>query len=125
LGKPLRTQSSLTEYRGVIQQHDPLDSDVQRARFDEQRRAVSSPQRELEAEARQVEARRLTRKQELLLRALQRAEQRLAEAPQQVLPPGVREAVIGEILRARYSAALFGGLTGSSLTTGRLANAVA
>src|SRR5260221_386740 len=59
-----------------------------------------------------------------MLRVLQRAEQRLQSAPPGTVPPGLRDEVIGEILRAKYNVALFGGLGGAALT-GRLANAVA
>lgn len=124
LGRPLRSSSTLTEYRGVLQTHDQLDSDTQREWFEAERSQASSPRRELASELRQVEARQLLRKQEQLLQALRRAHLRLDEAPELVLPPGVREAVIGEILRARYSAAVFGGLAGSASIGGMLANQV-
>jgi hypothetical protein len=125
LGRPLRTQSSLTEYRGVLQQYDHRDSDVQRMWYEQELAQQPGAEHQLERAARQAEGRQLSRKQEELLGALRRAERRLEEAPEQVLPPGVREAVIGEILRARYSAAVFGGLSGSALVTGRLANLAA
>jgi hypothetical protein len=123
LGRPLTSQSTLTEYRGVLQQFDELDSDVQRSHFDRDAQHASSPRAELAAELREGEARMLLRKQEQLLAALRRAERRLEDAPEQVLPPGVREAVIGEILRARHSAALFGGAVPLAFT-GRLTSSV-
>jgi len=45
------------------------------------------------------------------------SEQRLDAAPEN-LPPGLRAALIGEIYRARYNIALFGGTQGITLLNG-------
>jgi hypothetical protein len=65
---------------------------------------------------RRNESARISQRQQELLRALQRAERRLAAAPRD-LPTGLRDGIVGEIYRARYSIALFGGASG----TGQLA----
>lgn len=60
---------------------------------------------------RERELARIEQRQQELLRALRRAEQRLAQAPAD-LPTGLRDGLIGEIYRARYNIALFGGTYG-------------
>jgi hypothetical protein len=110
---------------GVLQLHDPLNPAVKSTRFERQEQLLNVSPQQIAAETEQrFTARRLTLKQDQLLRALQRAERRLQDAPPGTIPPGLRDQVIGEILRARYNVALFGGL-GGAILTGRLANAVA
>lgn len=110
---------------GMLQQHDPLSPGVQTRRF--QARQVQqgvTPQQVAAAQDERINEQRLTVRQQELLRALQRAEQRLQDAPQDAVPPGLKDQVIGEILRAKYNVALFGGLGGAALT-GWLTSAVA
>jgi hypothetical protein len=113
MGFPSR-ESNLTEFRGILQLKDPLDSDVRlkrwRSRNDELRGSIAAAQR-------RAEAQRISQRQRELLRALQRAEQRLADAPKNV-QPGLRDSIIGEIYRARYSIAMFGGAGGTAQLSG-------
>lgn len=105
-------ESNRVEYKGILQQQDPLDSDVRLLRWrEEDHKAREGVERAL----RQREARRLEQQRQELLRALTRAEQRLSEVPQTAVPL-LRNAVIGEIIRARYDIAFFGGLSGTALT---------
>jgi hypothetical protein len=127
----------------VLQQHNRLDSDVRASDFREdsavmdvrgerrelrvdtlQREVGDAAQRlerqreEIAQVVRENEARRIARRQDELVRALRRAERRLEEVPRQDLPVGLRDQVIGEIYRARYSVALFGGAQGSAQLSG-------
>lgn len=90
---------------GVLQQRDQLDSDVRHEQFlaeDAQQQA------RLKAQMRRSEVARIEERQQALLGVLRRAERRLQQAPKN-LPPGLRDSLIGEIYRARYNIALFGG----------------
>ena len=121
-------------YRGVLQQHEPLDSDVRLDRHRDGQGKVEGREdaalnrsdlreRELELEVQRMLAERIHRRRGELLHALRRAEGQLAQA-QGSLPVGVRDTLIGEIYRARYSAAMFGGLLGG-VTTGGMVNLAA
>jgi hypothetical protein len=121
------TISNRVSYRGVLQQLHPLNGpqgldahredavrEELRAETAVERREVR--EREAEIYVRRVLARKVHQRRQELLRALQRAEQRLEDAPES-LPPGLRDSLIGEIYRARYGIALFGGV-GGVVTTG-------
>jgi hypothetical protein len=121
-------------HRGVLQQHEPLDSDVRLDRHRDDQGKVEGREgaatrrgeireRELELEVQRMLAERIHRRRGELLRALRRAEGQLAQATG-TLPVGVRDTLIGEIYRARYSAAMFGGLLGG-VTTGGMVNLAA
>lgn len=121
-------------HRGVLQQHEPLDSDVRldrhrdvqgkaEGRAEAALRRGEMRERELELEVQRMLAERIHRRRGELLRALRRAEGQLAQATGS-LPVGVRDTLIGEIYRARYSAAMFGGLLGG-VTTGGMVNLAA
>lgn len=134
LGRPVRTSAPI-ENQGILQQYDQLDSnrrlDVFRREdtVAEGRAAIADERRELrtrdtEQLVREIEIQRIERRQRDLLLALRRAEDRLSEAPED-LPPGLRDSIIGQIYRARYSIALFGGTYGGAGVTGLLYNATA
>ncbi len=106
--------SNRTEYRGVLQLRDNLDSDTRLRRWQADDNANQAA---LQAMQRRSEAQRVSARQRELLRALQRAENRLAQAPRD-LQPGLRDGIIGEIYRARYSIALFGGVNGTAQLAG-------
>lgn len=112
MGSPSR-ESNRTEFHGILQQPDATDTNVRLQRW---RKQDAQRQDAINAAMRRSESARISQRQQELLRALQRAERRLAEAPRN-LPPGLRDGVVGEIYRARYSIALFGGVNG----TGQLA----
>lgn len=111
LGRPA-VESNRIEYKGVLQLRDESESDVRLMRW---RDEDSQLQGNIRAQMRRMEGERLSARQRDLLRALQRAEANLSEAPDK-LPPGLRESLIGDILRARYDIALFGGASGVMLS---------
>ena len=82
--------------------------------YEEQRRVE---QAETEQMIRRQELERISQRQRDLLYALRRAETRLDDAPDD-LPPGMRDSLIGQIYRARYSIAVFGGTMGSAQLSG-------
>jgi hypothetical protein len=100
--------SNRTEFRGVLQERNEQDSGVRLLRW---RHKDAQRQARIDAERRRSEVERIAERQRNLLRALQRAEQRLAETPKD-LNPGLRDSIIGEIYRARFSIAMFGGANG-------------
>jgi hypothetical protein len=131
------------EYRGVLQQYDRLDTNVQaqtfrvdseRQDYQDQRRAAradhaqwagqqaDAQQRERQLEVQQAiraqQAARIAQRQRDLVRALQRAQRQLASVPTAEIPVGLRDAVIGEIYKARYSIAVFGGAMGTAQLSG-------
>ena len=131
------------EFRGVLQQFDRLDSDVQARvyqRDNEERdytvqrrdyrageaeaaaQQVIEQRREQEREVQQAmriqQAARIAARQRDLVRALQRAQRQLASVPPEQLPAGLRDSVIGEIYKARYSIAVFGGANGAAQLSG-------
>jgi hypothetical protein len=111
LGRPA-LDSNRIEYKGVLQLRDELESDVRLMRW---RSEDSQLQGQIRVEMRRMEGERINARQRDLLRALQRAERNLSEAPDK-LPPGLRESLIGDILRARHDIALFGGAAGVMLS---------
>jgi hypothetical protein len=131
------------EFRGVLQQFDHLDASVQARAFteDSERQDYAKGRQELRAEntqedsqaaaARQLErqletqqairsqqAARIAQRQRQLVRALQRAQRQLASVPPEEVPVGLRDEVIGEIYKARYSIAVFGGANGMGQLSG-------
>lgn len=113
MGTPSR-ESNRTEFRGILQQPDELESNVRLRRW---RKHDAQRQDAINAALRRNESARISQRQQELLRALQRAERRLAEAPRN-LPPGLRDGIVGEIYRARFSIALFGGVNGTGQLVG-------
>lgn len=125
VGKPV-TQSPA--FKGVLQQPDRLSSDEQLSQWREtevrlEARAGAAAERREERQGsvesilRENEIQRIERRQRELLIALERAEKHLSQAPER-LPPGLRDRIIGEIYRAKYSIALFGGTYGGGPATG-------
>lgn len=125
LGQPVRESPA---FKGILQQHDQQDPDVrteafQEARADRRARAEAALERRQEQELalaqlmRRQELERINERQQALLMALRRAEQRLSQAPDN-LPVGLRDSLIGEIYRARYNIALFGGTQGVAQLSG-------
>jgi len=118
LGFPVR-ESNRLEYRGILQQQGADEHTAKAAHPWEQE---DGPEARLRALIKRNEALRIVDKQLTLLKALDKAQQRLAEAPKQ-LPPGLRDSVIGEIYRAKYNTALFGGAGGAPGVSGALMDA--
>ena len=125
LGRPVR---DMPAFKGIIQQLDQQDTDVrtdafQQARDRRRARADAALTRRTEQElatARIIhrnELERISERQQALLMALRRAEQRLNQASDN-LPVGARDSIIGEIYRARYNIALFGGAQGAAQLSG-------
>lgn len=125
VGQPV-TKSPV--FKGVLRQPDRLDSDQQQAQWRETEVKLESraeaaaerrEERELSVESilRENEIQRIERRQRELLIALERAERHLSQAPER-LPPGLRDRILGEIYRAKYSIALFGGTYGGGPATG-------
>lgn len=100
--------SNRTEFRGILQERDEQDSNVRLLRW---RQEDSQRQASIDAARRRSDVERIAERQLELLRVLRRAEQRLSEAPKN-LDPGLRDSIIGEIYRARFSIAMFGGVNG-------------
>jgi hypothetical protein len=132
LGRPVRESPA---FKGIIQQHDQQDTDVRTDAFQEARaarraRATAALERRTEQELalaqviRRNELKRISERQQELLMALRRAEQRLNQAADN-LPAGMRDSLIGEIYRARYNIALFGGTQALTLLSGLQFNATA
>lgn len=132
LGRPVRESPA---YKGILQQQDPQDTDVRAEAYREAQaeisaRAGAAAERRAQREQavsrllRQREVQRIEQRQAELLAALKRAEQRLDAAPES-LPPGLRDALIGEIYRARYNIALFGGTQALTLLSGLQFNTTA
>lgn len=110
---PTELRSSDDRRDGVIRE-DATEYE-QRSAAVKQRRLAR--EREVELIIRRNDIERINRRQQALLQALRRAEQRLADAPAD-LPPGLRDSIIGEIYRARFSIAMFGGTQGSAQLSG-------
>jgi hypothetical protein len=121
LGFPSR---QIPEFRGILQQHDQRDSDVQAERYvhelplmkakGERTAGLVEQQQEIDQLSRRNAMERIERRQHDLLLALQRAESRLAQAPD--TDDNLRHQIIGEIYRARYSIAVFGGMRSAQLS---------
>jgi len=125
LRSPAGTSSAA---RGVLQQLNPLDADVRLARAreelqrDEREVEILSRRRNVQQDAVAVQiqrntAARIAQRQRELTQALRRAERRLENLPPMAIT-GVRDVIIGEIFRARYSIAIFGGTQGAAQLTG-------
>jgi hypothetical protein len=125
LGQPPPSPAVLPAPPGSLQLRDPLSAPEQTKKYEvRQVQQGVTPQQIAADQAERITVQRLTQRQQELLHTLQRAEQRLQNSPAGVLPPGLRDQVIGEIMRAKYNVALFGGLGGAALS-GWLTNAVA
>lgn len=121
LGFPSR---QIPDFRGILQQHDQRDSDVQAERYvhelplmkakGERTEGLVEQQQEIRDMSRRNAMERIERRQHDLLLALQRAESRLAQAPD--TDDNLRNQIIGEIYRARYSIAVFGGMRSAQLS---------